>query len=92
MFNPRSLKDLQRPKKRSDDLVCLRFHTIGHCFKDCKFQNSHGTLSGEEKERLGKFVEERASKKRFNGRQNRNYQKKDGEEGGSKPEGKKKNM
>ena len=37
MFNPRSLKDLQRPKKRSGDIVCLRFHTIGHCFKDCEF-------------------------------------------------------
>ena len=72
MFNPASLKDLQRPKKNNGELVYLRYHTIGHCFKDCKFANGHGTLLEEERGRLVKFIGGvRESKKKFGGKQTR---------------------
>ena len=82
MFNPISLKNLQRPKKYSGQLVCLRYHTIGHCFKDCKFTNGHGTLLEEERGGLVKFIGSvRDSKKRFGGKNTRFNSRKTGQGG-----------
>ena len=75
MFNPNSVKDIQKPKKRGGEVICLRYHTLGHSFKDCRFKNGHGTLEREEKEKLMEYLKEvRAFKKKFGNRGRRQPQ------------------
>ena len=75
MFNPNSVKEIQKPKKRGGEVICLRFHTLGHCFKDCRFKDGHGTLEKEEKDKLVSYLKEvRASKKKFGNRGRRQPQ------------------
>ena len=46
--------------------MCMRFHSLGYCFKDCRFTKGHGELDREETEEMEKFLlKARAARKRF---------------------------
>ena len=49
-FHPGNIKNLGKPKKPIRIPICLRYHSIGFCYTDCKVNRGHGTLT-EEKNR-----------------------------------------
>ena len=49
IFHPGNLRRLTtRPKNRNGQQLCLRFHTLGYCFQDCRYTSGHGTLNSQE--------------------------------------------
>ena len=56
LLNPGNIKDLEKPKKKTGEMICLRCHTMGYCFPDCKYVRGHGTLDNEEAQVLATFV------------------------------------
>ena len=47
IFHPRDLRGLSK-FMRNNELLCLRFHTLGFCYQDCKYKTGHGELSTDE--------------------------------------------
>ena len=87
MFHPGNLKGLQKPKRKNGDAICLRYHTIGHCFKDCNFASGHGSLDSEEASEMAKFLEGvRESRKKFTSRTKRSYSSRQQDKNGNKNE------
>ena len=71
IFHPGNTCRLTKPKKKNGDINCLRFHTAGYCFKECKF--SHGILDAEEAAEHAAFVQSaREQRKSHQERRNRN--------------------
>ena len=48
LFHPMNLKGMEKPVKKNGDMICMRFHTMGYCFSDCRYSSGHGVPSGEE--------------------------------------------
>lgn len=57
LFHPGNLKGVLKPK-RNNELLCLRFHTLGYCYPDCKYRSGHGVLSQEEEKQMKEFMHE----------------------------------
>ena len=47
MFHPGNIKRLTKPKKKNGNMMCLRFHYSGYCFKYYHLTNGHGTIDTE---------------------------------------------
>ena len=46
--------------------MCMRFHSLGYCFNDCRFVIGHGKLDDDETKDMEKFlVKARAARKKF---------------------------
>ena len=53
--------------------MCVRFHSLGFCFRDCKHKEGHGTLDAEETTLLKNYFEgARSSRRNFQNGRNRN--------------------
>ena len=66
LFHPGNIRDLEKPKKKTGEMICLRCHTLGYCFPDCKYISGHGTLDNEEAQALASFVgKARVNKKAY---------------------------
>ena len=77
LFHPGNLKGLTRPKNKSGEDLCLRFHCLGYCFSDCKYNGGHGSLSRNEKEEVVRFVNGvREERRRFLERRKKGNKKK----------------
>ena len=48
IFHPRNLRGLVKPT-RNNELFCLRYHTVGFCYSDCKYKNGYNEQSQNEK-------------------------------------------
>ena len=71
IFHPGNLKDLEKPKRKNGDPICLRFHTVGFCYSDCFVKEGHGKLSEEEGTRLQEFTKKaRAARGEFQAKRN----------------------
>ena len=55
IFHPGNIKNLGKPKKSSGNPICLRYHSIGFCYNDCKVNKEHGTLTEDEAEKFNNF-------------------------------------
>ena len=66
IFHPGNIKNLEKPKKSSGNPICLRFHSIGFCYNDCKVHNGHGTLTEDEAKQFKEFIKQaRAERDNF---------------------------
>ena len=66
LFHPGNVKGLDKPKKKTGEFICLRCHTLGYCFPDCKYVSGHGPLDKEEAGELATFVNKaRENKKAY---------------------------
>ena len=66
LFHPGNLRGLTKPTYKNGDPICLRCHTLGYCFINCKYASGHGPLNQEEAEGLAKFLEgAREAKKKY---------------------------
>ena len=83
LFHPGNIRGLEKPKKKTGELICLRCHTMEYCFQDCKYASGHGTLDQEEAQKLGDFVNKaRENKKEYLAKRNaKNQEDKDNKEG-----------
>ena len=48
IFHVGNIKDIEKPKNRNGETMCIRFHSLGYCFKECRFVKEHGELDLEE--------------------------------------------
>ena len=66
VFHPGNLKNLTRPKKKNGNSMCLRFHSVGFCYNDCRVSQGHGTLDNEEAQAFKEFLRAaRAARENF---------------------------
>ena len=56
LFHPGNIKSLDKPKNNQGVTLCMRYHTMGYCFKDCKYLKSHGNLNNEETVGMANFL------------------------------------
>ena len=56
LFHPGNIKSLTKPKKKDGEIMCMRYHTLGYCFKDCKYHKGHGNLNEEETQDMATFL------------------------------------
>ena len=57
LFSPMMLRGSQTPKWANGQSVCLRAHTTGRCFSDCRFKSSHGPLDPQLADSLVAFTD-----------------------------------
>ena len=79
IFNPGNIKGVDTPTNVKGKQLCLKFHTLGFCFKECKF--AHGALADNETTKVKNFIKSaregrvkyknRRSNSTTNGRNNR---------------------
>ena len=73
VFHPGNVRFLVKPKLKTGTEMCLRFHALGFCFRDCKHKEGHGTLDADETALLKTYVEgARSSRRNFQNGRNRN--------------------
>ena len=48
VFHPGNMRDLDKPKLKNGAPMCLRYHSLGFCFSDCKVANGHSKLDNDE--------------------------------------------
>ena len=48
LFHLGNIKDREKPKNGIGATLCIRFHMMGYCFRDCKYVKGHGMLSSGE--------------------------------------------
>ena len=66
LFHPGNIKDMEKPKNGLGATLCMRFHTMGYCFRDCKYVKGHGVLSSGETAELATFMASaRQERKKF---------------------------
>ena len=72
MFHPGNIRNLKKPE-RNGVVLCMRFHTIGYCFSDCKYKSSHGVLGDAEPAMKIFVAQARTNRQQFcrNGNNNR---------------------
>ena len=56
LFHPGNIKSMEKPKNSQGVTLCMRYHTMGYCFKDCKYLNGHGTLKEGEAVEMARFL------------------------------------
>ena len=56
LFHPGNLDGLEKPQRKDGEALCMKFHTMGFCFTDCKYRSGHGRLSEDEKVMMSKFL------------------------------------
>ena len=44
LFNRAQLCDMKQPRNKSGKVICLRWHTTGKCFHDCRLNLGHTAL------------------------------------------------
>ena len=70
VFHPGNVRSLTKPKKQNGDPLCIRFHNLAFCFKDCKLSGSHVNLTQEEAKTMAEYVDSaRKVRKSFRSRQ-----------------------
>ena len=50
-------KTITEPKKKDEEVTCIRFHSLGYCFKDCRFMKGHGELDNNEAQGIVNFMD-----------------------------------
>ena len=60
MFHPGNIKGVTKPA-RNGDMFCLRYHTLGFCYPDCKYKSGHCVLTPEEEGKFTEFMKEARS-------------------------------
>ena len=66
IFHVGNIREIEKPKKKNGDMMCMRFHSLGYCFKDCRFANGHGELDADETKDMEKFLgKARVARRRF---------------------------
>ena len=65
MFHPGNIRDLVKPKTKDGEPKCLRWHTMGFCFKDCKFLKGHGRNDAAEEAEITEFVKKAREKRKL---------------------------
>ena len=48
IFHPRNVRTLTKPKFKTGGEMCLRFHSLGFCFGDCKHITGHSDMDADE--------------------------------------------
>ena len=56
IFHPGNVRALEKPKNKKGIMICLRFHTLGFCFGDCKYKNGHGSLDTDKTRSLSIYI------------------------------------
>ena len=56
LFHPGNIKSMEKPKNNQGVTLCMRYHTMDYCFKDCKYLNGHGTLKEGEAADMARFL------------------------------------
>jgi len=73
LFHPGNIRNLEKPKIADGTPMCLRFHTLGSCFTDCKYKDGHTCLTTEEARKMKSFVDSaRANRASYMDRRNSN--------------------
>ena len=50
--------------------MCMRFHSLGYCFRDCRFVKGHGELDTKETGEMEQFLgKARAARNKFQEKQ-----------------------
>ena len=57
MFHPKFTNGLKGPTYKSGRGFCLRFHTCGHCWKDCKYITGNADIDDDEANTLCVFLD-----------------------------------
>ena len=45
LFNRALLRDMKQPRNKAGKVICLRGHTTGKCFHDCRLKSGHAALA-----------------------------------------------
>ena len=73
VFHSGNVRFLVKPNLKTGTEMCLRFHALVFCFRDCKHKEGHGTLDADETALLKTYVEgARSSRRNFQTGHNRN--------------------
>ena len=56
IFHPGNVRTITKPKFKSGVEMCLRYHSLGFCFGDCKHVAGHGDMDNEETIEFCQFV------------------------------------
>ena len=73
LFHPGNIRNLEKPKIADGIPMCLRFHSLGSCFTDCKYKDGHSCLTTEEARKMKTFVDSaRANRASYMDRRNGN--------------------
>ena len=71
MFHPGNIRTLKKPENNGV-MLCMRYHTLGYCFSDCKYKSGHGVLGAAEAAMKTFVAQARANLPHFRRHGNRN--------------------
>ena len=71
LFRPGNIRNL-RKTERNGVVLCMRFHTLGYCFSDCKYKSGHGTLGDAETAMKSFVAQARMNRQKFRRNSNNN--------------------
>ena len=55
IFHPGNIKGMDKPMKKDGCMMCIRWHSLGYCFEDCRFKSGHGKLDELEEKSLKNY-------------------------------------
>ena len=56
VFHPGNIRTLKKPKYKNGTEICIRYHSLGFCFGDCKHEKGHSDMDNEEGTEFCQFV------------------------------------
>ena len=56
IFHPMNLCDMKLPKDRNGNTRCLRWHTMGYCYRDCRYAAGHRSNESARDAGIAEFI------------------------------------